>query len=243
MSVFIAVLLIIATPVYAQKNLTYTFKTEFGKEYRILKQTETYLVNEKTNVLQIHYISEYFDNKEKMKEEAEELSKRIILLNPNIINQFGGIIIQAVEKEPKGAIYTNKSYPVFRYIEDLNKLVDFSILNIRFTNDLTGLQEIKPIFKRNEKFYIHYSIIGFATDEDGNAQIAKKIEIVNPQEERMQITKDLGKIYGENTKVITSYDELIFEEEDKQGKYKFKVALKDKLSGKICSKEVNFVLK
>jgi len=193
MSVFIAVLLIIAIPVYAQKNLAYTFKTEFGKEYRILKQTETYLVNEKTNVLQIHCISEYFDNKEKTKEEAEELSKRIILLNPNIINQLGGIIIQAVEKEPKGAIYINKSYPVFRYIGDLNKLVDFSILNIRFTNDLAGLQEIKPAFKKNEKFYIHYSIIGFATDEDGNAQITKKIEIADPQEERMQITKDLGK--------------------------------------------------
>ena len=115
-SMFIAVLLIIVIPVYAQKNLVYTFKTEFGKEYRILKQTETYLVNEKMNVLQIHYISEYFDNKEKMKEEAEKLSKRIILLNPNIINQFGGIIIQAVEKEPKGAIYTNKSCPIFRYI-------------------------------------------------------------------------------------------------------------------------------
>ena len=243
MSVFVAVLLIIAIPVYAQKNLAYTFKSEFGKEYRILKQTETYLVNEKTNVLQIHYISEYFDNKEKMEEEAEELSKRIILFNPNIINQLGGIIIQAGEKESKGAIYTNKSYPVFRYIGKLNKLADFSILNIRFTNDLAGLQEIKPTFKKNEKFYIHYSIIGFVMDEDGNTQITKKIEIADPQEERMQITKDLGKIYGENTKVITSYDELIFEEEDKEGKYKFKVTLKDKLSGKICSKEINFVLK
>jgi len=237
-SMFIAVLLIIAIAVYAQKNLAYTFKTEFGKEYRILKQTETYLVSEKTNILEIQYISAYFDNKEKMKEEAEELSKRIILLNPSIINKYGGIAIQAVEKEPKEAIYAYKSHLVFRYIGDLNKLVDFSILNIRFTNGLAGLQEIEPAFTKNEKFYIHYSIIGFVTDEDGNAQITKKIEIADPQEKRMQITKDLGKIYGENTKVITSYDELIFEEKDKEGKYKFKVTLKDKLSGKTCSKQV-----
>ena len=219
------------------------FRTEFGKEYKILKQTETYLVSEKTDILEIQYISEYFNNKKKMEEEAKELAKRIILLNPNMINKYGGIIIQAVEEEPKEVIYAYKSYPVFRYIGDLSKLVDFSILNIRFTTDLTGLQEIEPAFKKNEKFYIHYSIIGFATDEDGNAQITKKIEIVVPEEEKIQMTKDLGKIYGENTKVITSYDELIFEEGDKEGNYKFNVTLKDKLSGKICSKETNFVLK
>jgi len=240
---FIVMSLLIAIPVYAQKNLAYSFKTEFGKEYKILKQTGAYLVSEKTDVLKIQYISEYFNNKENMKEEAKELAKRIILLNPNMIDEYGGIIIQAVEEKPKEVIYAYKSYPVFRYIGDLNKLIDFSILNIRFTNDREGLQEIEPTFKKNEKFYIHYSIIGFATDEDGNAQITKKIEIVDPQEERMQITKDLGKIYGENTKVITSYDELIFEEGDKEGKYKFNVTLKDKLSGKFCSKEAIFALK
>lgn len=241
--IFIVMLLPIAISVYAQEDLAYTFKTEFGKEYRILKQTETYLVSEKANVLEIQYISEYFKNKDKMEEEGEELTKRMILLNPNIIDKYDGIIVQAVEKEPKGAIYAYKSYPVFRYIGDFNKLVDFSMLNIRFTNDFAGLQEIEPTFKKNENFYIHYSIIGFATDEDGNAQIAKKIEITDPQGESMQIAKDLGKIYGENTKVITSYDELSFEERDKEGNYKFNVAIKDKLSGKICSKEVNFLLK
>lgn len=220
-----------------------TFKTEFGKEYKILKQSEIYLVSEKVDVLEIQYISEYFDNKEKMEEEAKELAKRIILINPNIINKYGGIIIQTVEEEPKEAIYAYKSYPVFRYIGELDKLVDFSILNIRFTNDFTGLQVIEPIFKKNEEFYIHYSIIGFAMDEDGNAQVTKEIEIVDPEGKRMQMAKDLGKIYSKNTKVITSYDQLIFEEGDKEGKYQFSVILKDKSSGKICSKETYFILK
>ena len=98
---FIVMSLLIAIPVYAQKNLAYSFKTEFGKEYKILKQTGAYLVSEKTDVLKIQYISEYFNNKENMKEEAKELAKRIILLNPNMIDEYGGIIIQAVEEKPK----------------------------------------------------------------------------------------------------------------------------------------------
>ncbi len=240
---FTAVSLVITFTAYAQKKLVSSFKTEFGKEYRILQQTDSYLVSEKVNVLEIQYISEYLANEEKMEEEAQELAKRIILLNPDITNKYGGIFIQATEEEPKGTIYAYKSYPVFRYIGGLNKLVDFSILNIRFTNDHAGLQEIEPTFKKNKKFYIHYSIIGFAIDDAMNAQIIKKIEIIDPAEEKIQIVKDLNKIYAENTKVITSYDELIFEKEDKEGTYKFKIIVKDKLSGKFCSKEIHFILK
>ena len=242
-SILVVLLLIIPILVYAQKNLAYVLKTEFGKEYKIVKQTKTYLVSEKIHVLKIQYISEYFNNKDKMNEEAKELAKRIILLNPNIVKKYGGIIIEVVEKKHQEAVYAYKSYPVFRYIGNLNKLVDFSILNMRFTSDPEGLREIRPVFKKNQKFYIHYSIIGFGIDKAGNAQLLKHIEILDPDRKSIQLNKDLGKIYSENTKVITSYDELIFEESDKEGNYEFKVSFKDKLSGKICSKEVLFVLK
>ena len=85
--------------------------------------------------------------------------------------------------------------------------------------------------------------IGFTIADDRNAQIIKKIEIIDPAGEKMQRVKDLDKIYAENTKVITSYDELIFEKEDKDGTYKFKIIVKDKLNDGVCSKEIYFSLK
>jgi len=167
-----------------------------------------YLASKKAYVLKVQYISQYLNSKDKIKKEAKELAKRIILLHPKIRNIYGGIIMEAVGEKPQGVFYLYKSYPVFQYIGDLNELVDFSVLNVRFTRDYAGFEEVEPTFDKNEMFYIHYSVIGFATDNDGNVHVIKKIGILDPGGERVQVMKDLGEIYGKNTKVITSYDQL-----------------------------------